>query len=294
MRFQRPDGEENYKTPPNYLPIKLDTSVGVGTNETASSDMDHLGMGDLFDYTKPKTLIQHLIKMRCFLSKDDIICDFFAGSSTTAAAVMELNAEDGGNRRTILVQWPEPIEVRPEMDTKAKERVTKALRFLNELGKPHNIAEIGKERLRREGRAIQKRGGLLSSLPDIGFRVFRLDDSGIQTPEPGQLLLERVKPDRSHEDIIFEMMLKWGLDLSFPVEKIEISGYPCYSVAGDALICCMDEGLTIEVVEAIAERGPDRVFMLDSILDDSLKLNALQIFKRVEERTQQKIDLRTV
>lgn len=89
-------------------------------------------------------------------------------------------------------------------------------------------------------------------------------------------------------------MLKWGLELTYPIEQVEVGGYPCYSVAGDALICCMKPGLTVEAIEAIAALEPDRVFMLDTILDDSLKLNALQIFRRVEERMQKKIDLRTV
>lgn len=108
------------------------------------------------------------------------------------------------------------------------------------------------------------------------------------------LMLDRVKPDRTDQDIIFEMMLKWGLELTYPIEKVSISGYECYSVAGDTLICCLSNGLSVHVIQEIADMEPDRVLMLDSILDDTLKLNALQIFKRVEERTQKKIDLRTV
>ena len=107
-------------------------------------------------------------------------------------------------------------------------------------------------------------------------------------------MLDRVKPDRTDEDIVFEMMLKWGIELTYPIEKTEIGGYPCYSVAGDALICCMREGLTVEAIQAIADRLPSRVLMLDSILDDTLKLNAAQIFKHAEEKHQVTIDLRTV
>ena len=131
-------------------------------------------------------------------------------------------------------------------------------------------------------------------IPDTGFRVLRLDESGINNPENGQLLIDRIKPDRTDLDIIFEMMLKWGLELTYPVEEDEIEGYPVYSIAYDELICCMQPGLTTDVLEAIASRNPRRVFLLDSVIDDTIKLNALQIFKRVEERTQQKIDLRTV
>ena len=90
------------------------------------------------------------------------------------------------------------------------------------------------------------------------------------------------------------MMLKWGLELTYPIEKTEVGGYPCYSVAADSLICCMQEGLSVQALQAIADLEPDRVLILDSILDDTLKLNALQIFKRAEERTQRQIDLRTV
>lgn len=131
-------------------------------------------------------------------------------------------------------------------------------------------------------------------LPDIGFRVFALDDSGIERPKPGQLVLDVVKPDRAELDIVFEMMLKWGLELTLPVEKSEAAGYPVWSVACDELVCCMSRGLTIEALEAIADMEPRRVLILDSILDDTLKLNAVQVFKHAGERMGCEIELRTV
>ena len=198
-----------------------------------------------------------------------------------AHAVMEANAGDGGSRQFVMVQLPEKTS-----------------------GEFETICEAGKERVRRAGAKIAaeveesnrqlKLGEEPKQVPDVGFRVLKLDESGIARPESGQLMLERVKEGRTDEDIIFEMMLKWGLELTYPIEKIQVNGYPCYSVAGDALICCMKEGLTVETIQAIADMAPDRVFMLDSILTDTLKLNAVQIFRRAEERTQQKIDLRTV
>ena len=103
-----------------------------------------------------------------------------------------------------------------------------------------------------------------------------------------------VKADRTHEDIIFEMMVKWGLDLSLPMEETEVLGYPITSIAADELICCMNEGLTIEILEAIAALDPKRVFFLDSVLTDTVKLNAAQIFKRASERSGVEIELRTV
>ena len=132
------------------------------------------------------------------------------------------------------------------------------------------------------------------SLPDIGFRVFILDDSGIERPKPGQLVLDVVKPDRAELDIVFEMMLKWGLELTLPVEKSDAAGYPVWSVACDELVCCMSRGLTIEALEAIADMEPRRVLILDSVLDDTLKLNAVQIFKHAGERMGYEIELRTV
>lgn len=102
-----------------------------------------------------------------------------------------------------------------------------------------------------------------------------------------------IKPGRTHDDIIFEMMLKWGLELSLPMEKTEVAGYPITSIAADELICCMDEGLTVEVLEAIAALEPKRVFFLDSVLTDTIKLNAAQIFKRVGDKLGYEIELRT-
>lgn len=160
------------------------------------------------------------------------------------------------------------------------------------------------ERIRRAGTKVAdeikesnrqlKLGEDPKPVPDIGFRVLELDDSGINTPEEMTLVDDVVKDDRSDEDIIFEMMLKWGLELTLPIEKVKVAGYPCYSVAADELICCMAEGLTVEALQTIADRGPRRVFMLDSILTDTLKLNAMQIFKRETDKTGVEIELRTV
>ncbi len=304
LRFQRVASDDKYKTPTNYMPIKLDNSVDVGTNESASTDMDDLGMGGLFDFTKPKSLVIALIKMRCFLDKNDIICDFFSGSSTTAASVLQLNAEDGGHRKCISVQLPEIIEVSNSDDSKKKAMTAKRIAFLDGLHLNHDLAQIGEERIRRAGNKIKteiekenaqpKLGEEPRSLPDIGFRVFTLDDSGIERPEPGQLVLDVVKPDRTELDIVFEMMLKWGLELTLPVEKSDAVGYPIWSVACDELVCCMSRGLTVEALEAIADMEPRRVLILDSVLDDTLKLNAVQIFKHAGERMGCEIELRTV
>ena len=166
------------------------------------------------------------------------------------------------------------------------------------------LCDIGEERIRHAGDKIKTEleksnhqlriGEEPKALPDIGFRTFELDDSGIERPEPGQLVLDVVKPDRTELDIVFEMMLKWGLELTLPVEKSDAAGYPIWSVACDELVCCMSRGLTIEALEAIADMEPRRVLILDSVLDDTLKLNAVQIFKHAGERMGCEIELRTV
>lgn len=304
LRFQRVANECNYKTPTNYLPIKLDKTNGAGTNETASSDMACIGMESLFDFTKPMSLITALIKMRCFLDKDDIICDFFSGSSTTAAAILQLNSEDGGTRKCISVQLPEVIEASSSDDAKKRKLTENRIKYLDALGLKHDLTQIGEERIRRAGDMIKaevekanaqlRLGEEPKILPDIGFRVFALDNSGIEKPKPGQLILDVVKPDRSDMDIVFEMMLRWGLELTLPVEKEEAAGYPVYSVAYGELVCCLEPDLTVEALEAIADMDPRRVLMRDSILTDTLKLNAVQIFKRVEETNQHVVDIRTV
>lgn len=240
----------------------------------------------LFDAPKNVNYIDTLLSL--IPQKDYIVLDFFSGSATTAEAVMKQNLQDDGCRHFIMVQLPEVT---------AEDSEAYKASYLD-------LCELGEERIRRAGRKIAeeveeanrhlKLGEEPKEVPDIGFRVLKLDDSGIERPEPGQLMLDRVKPDRTDEDTIFEMMLKWGIELTYPIEKTEIGGYPCYSVAGDALICCMHGGLTVEAIQAIADRLPSRVLMLDSVLDDTLKLNAVQIFKHAEEKNQMTIDLRTV
>lgn len=227
-----------------------------------------------FDNPKQLSFIERIVSIS---DPDAIVLDFFAGSATTAHAVMKLNAEKGAARRFIMVQIPQPCPAKSD----AAKRGFK------------NICEIGEERIRKAAGKIAAECDDTDKT-DMGFRVFQLDYSGIEKPEPGQLVLNVVKPDRTDLDIVYEMMLKWGLDLSLPVEKEDAAGYLCYSVAYGELICCLDRGLTVEALEAIAGMEPRRVFMLDSVLDDSLKLNAVQVFKRVEERIGREVELRTV
>lgn len=239
------------------------------------SDTEMLAkMGIPFDTPKVTRICQEHIQA---LSDDnDIVLDFFSGSGTTAHATILANLADGKKRKMISVQLPEPLPNDAMLQDKG---------FAN-------LCDVGEKRIRKAGEAIQNEEG--DSSVDIGFRVLKLDSSNFDDVSGSALYDNIVKSDRSHDDIIFEMMLKWGLDLSLPMESVEIEGYPATSVAADELICCMDEGLTVPVLEAIAAREPKRVFFLDSILNDTLKLNAAQIFKRVGDKLGYQIELRTV
>ena len=260
----------------------------VGHSQEGAKEVVSLFDGKgYFDGPKPIKLLKRLITL-ANLRDGDVILDFFSGSASTAHALLQHEIEKNTPYRFILVQLPEPTD--PERDAFKDGYAT--------------ICDIGEERIRRAGDKIKAEFEQESSqlkldeepktLPDIGFRVFSLDESGIEKPEPGQLMLDVVKPDRSELDIVFEMMLKWGLELTHPVEKTQAAGYPIWSVACDELICCMSPGLTSEAVEAIASMEPRRVLILDSILSDTLKLNTIQTFKHASERMGYEIELRTV
>jgi len=254
--------------------------------QTKAELLEVFGQQNVFDTPKPTAMIRRLIELTG--ASNSIVLDFFSGSAAVADGVMRANATDDLGNSFILVQLPEACP---------GDSIAKSMGL-------ETICEIGKERIRRAGAKIAaeveesnkqlRLGEEPKPVPDIGFRVLKLDESGIERPRPGELLLDVVKSDRSDEDIIFEMMLKWGLELTLPIEKVDAAGYPCYSVAYGELVCCLTDGLTMQVLDAIADMEPRRVLMLDRILDDTTKLNAVQAFKRVEEKTGREVELRTV
>ena len=260
----------------------------VGHSQEGAKELVSLFDGKgYFDGPKPTKLLQRLMTL-ANLSDDDIVLDFFSGSATTAHALFVQQIEKDTAYKFVLVQLPEPND--PARDAFKDGYST--------------LCEIGEERIRRAGDKIKaelaesnrqlKLGEEPKQLPDIGFRVFTLDDSGIDRPRPGELALDVVKTDRTDMDIVFEMMLKWGLELTLPVEREDAAGYPVYSVACGELVCCLAQGLTMEALQAIADMEPRRVLMRDSILTDTLKLNALQVFRHAGERMGVEIELRTV
>lgn len=214
------------------------------SNDNSKKNIIKLFSNSVFDYSKPVALLQSLTR---YLTKNnDIILDFFSGSATTAHAVMQLNAEDGGNRKFIMVQLPEPTAENSEA-AKAGYK---------------NICEIGKERIRRAGEKIKAecpRGGDASL--DIGFKVFKLDSSNLQKwnpqPEDLQLALQEATdnflPGRSQLDVVYEIMLKMGLDLALPIEEQEAAGETVYIIGGGALMICLGEHITLPVAEEIAK-----------------------------------------
>ena len=266
----------------------------------------------IFPNPKPVGTIERIIRIAA--RKDDIILDFFSGSATTAHAVMQLNAEDGGHRRFIMVQIPEKTDESSEA-YKAGYK---------------NICEIGKERIRRAGqKIIEEKAHLLNAARsgklqrgevyaeftnsehaketqaeirknlDIGFRVFRLDSTNMQDVyyTPSQLKVEQldaltdnIKPDRTPEDLLFQVMLDLGVELSSTITETEIDGKHVFDVADGFLLACFDAGVTTETVTAIAKKRPYyAVFRDSSMADDSVATNFDQIFETYSPQTVRRV-----
>ena len=247
------------------------------------SDTDMLSqLGIPFDTPKVVSIcIEHI---RAFTNHDDIILDFFSGSATTAHAVMQLNAEDGGHRKFIMVQLPEQTDEKSEA-FKAGYK---------------NICEIGKERIRRAGRKIKEDAGLTAPADlDIGFRCLRLDESNMQqvyyTPDAVTQqdlfsMVDNVKPDRTPEDLLFQVMLDLGVLLSSTIEVKEIAGKKVFNVADGFLLACFDHDVTDETVKAIAQMKPYyAVFRDSSMASDSVATNFDQIFETYSPDTVRKV-----
>ena len=244
-----------------------------------------LGNQDIFSY--PKTYILPKLFSRLSTDKDSIILDFFSGSATTAHAVMKLNAEDGGNRKFIMVQLPEVTNENSEA-YKASYKT---------------ICEIGKERIRRAGKKIKEELAVKQQEEkqtlDIGFRVLKLDSSNMEDiyyspAEYNQQTLfaktESVKSDRTSEDLLFQVMLELGATLDSKIEQIEIKGKTIYNVATNYLVACFDNEIDDSVVTAIAKMQPQyAVFRDSSMADDSTATNFEQIFKTYSPNTVTKV-----
>lgn len=222
---------------------------GQFSTDSGKRSLKELLPGECFDFPKSVELIRQCVQFVAGL--DGIIVDLFAGSGTSGQAVLTQNAADGGNRRYILVQLPE------KLDPENKDQKV-AAEFCDKLGKPRNIAELTKERLRRAAKKIQEENPLFKG--DLGFRVFKLDSTNIREWDPAITNLEagiqgnidHLKADRTEDDILCELLLKLGLDLSIPLEHKTIAGKPVYSIGAGTLIACLATEIAEKDVEALA------------------------------------------
>jgi adenine-specific DNA-methyltransferase len=272
---------ENATSKPNNL-------VESYINQIGSHEMSALGIP--FDYPKPSALIAYL----CEISRtggEDLVLDFFAGSGTTGHAVMMQNSADGERRRFMLVQIPQPLD--PE---DASQKV--AAEFCAHLGKPLSLAELTKERLRRAAKQVLKANPIFAG--DLGFRVFKLDSSNICAWNPDRDDLARtleeaadhLKADRTENDILFELLLKLGLDLTVPIEHKSIAGKTVHSIGAGTLMVCLAPAITREEVEPLAlgiaawhtEQAPagesTLVFRDSAFADDVAKTNLTAILQQ--------------
>ena len=252
-----------------------------GDNQESDKEFLELFDKKYFDYTKPIKLIYNLVKSN--FTEEGIILDFFSGSATTAHAVMQLNSEDGGNRKFIMVQLPEKTDEKSEA-FKAGYK---------------NICEIGKERIRRAGKKIKEESPLTTQDLDTGFRVLKLDSTNMQdiyySPKDisqADLFsqVDNVKPDRTGEDLLFQVMLELGATLDSKIETTTVAGKTIYNVAEGYLVACFDPDVTDDVVKYIAQMQPAYAVLRDtSMKDDSTATNFEQIFKTYSPDTVTKI-----
>lgn len=246
-----------------------------GTNEDAYEELESiLQWKRIFDYSKPANYIKAIINASTYFDKDSLILDFFSGTATTAHAVMQLNAEDGGKRKYICVQIPEET---PEGSEARKAGYA-------------TIPEIAKERIRRAGKKIKEESPQTTQDLDTGFRVFRIDSGNYKnvTMQPNEydqqmldLFVDNIKADRTDLDLLFGAMLAWGVQLSLPMTTEEVDGCKIYAVDGNGLVACFAENISENVVQAMAAKQPLRVLFRDSCFDeDKTKINIFERFKQ--------------
>ena len=259
------------------LPTILDSA---GFSQDSAREIREIFKRDVFEFTKPTKLIEMLVRCGIDNQNDGIILDFFSGSATTAHAVMQLNAEDGGNRKFIMVQLPEPTDEKSEAHKAGY----------------MNICEIGKERIRRAGEKIKEKYKDKENIEnlDIGFKVLKLDTSNIRKWQPDYDNLEQSLFDyvdnymegRTDLDVVYEIMLKYGLDLTYPVDEFILAQKKVYSIGFGMLMICLDDEITTEVAKGILEKikelAPEStrvVFKDNGLNSDSNKTNIKEILK---------------
>lgn len=264
------------------MPKSIWVDSQFSASEYGTSILNQILGREVFSYPKALPAVIHTIKCSSN-SKNALIMDFFSGSATTAHAVMQLNAEDGGKRKFIMVQIPAKID---ENTGNVQHGFA-------------NICEIGKERIRRAGKRIKEESPMTTTDLDIGFRVLKLDSSNMKdvyynpaelTPTTLFETADNIKEDRTPEDLLFQVMLDLGVLLSSKIEESTIAGKKVFNVADGFLIACFDEGVTDETITAIAKQKPYYFVMRDSsIASDSVATNFEQIFATYSPETVRKV-----
>ncbi len=281
-----------------YLPEE-----NVGRTEHGSKEIINLFQSPIFSYPKPTELVKFFVKN--ISDPDAIIMDFFAGSGTTADAVLQLNAKDGGKRKFILVQLPEVL------DQNSTEQKT-AARYCQENGFELNIAALCKERIRRAAKKIEsERNGELAldgdGKLDLGFKVFNLAPSNFKVwdgdiskikdlGEQLEMHIDHVDGSSTPEDILYELLLKAGFTLTTKIEKLNMAGKEVFFIEGGELLICLDKDINQKVIDAMAKTNPQQVICLDEGFkgDDQLKVNAVEAFKARSRETESEIVFMTV
>ena len=264
------------------LPLTVWDDKQYSSTEYGANLLKKMFNASYFDY--PKSLYAVIDSLRIGnLDKDSIVLDFFSGSATTAHATMKLNAEDGGNRKFILVQLPEKTE---EDSSTYKDGY-------------HTICDIAKERIRRAGKKIKEESPLTTQDLDTGFRVFKCESSNYKdvafapkdyTQDMLAGLLDNIKEDRTDLDLLFDCMLRWGVELSMPLSSQKVDGCTIHNVNDGDLVACFDGNVTEKVIDAIAALSPVRVVFRDSSFNEAAnKMNLFELFKQKCDWTDEEV-----
>lgn len=287
LRYWKEDDEKKAGDDFGKIAVSTKFPDTIGMSQDGTKEITNLFGTKAFSYPKPTELIKFLTKIATNSTSlnpnSSIILDFFSGSATTAHAVMQLNAENGGNRKFIMVQLPETTDEKSEA-YKAGYK---------------NICEIGKERIRRAGKKIKEENPLTTQDLDIGFRVLKVDDSNMKDVyySPAEynqknldLFESNIKEDRNDLDLLFGCLLDWGLPLSLPYTSETVGKYTVHTYSDGDLVACFNEDVSEEVVKEIARKKPLRAIFRDSSFSNSAsKINVFEIFKMISPETSVKV-----
>lgn len=273
-------------------------SVFYKDGRAASKRLKTLLGDKVFENPKDEEILKRLIEF-CGTGKDDLVVDFFSGSGTTAHALFLAEAEKPLGRRFVLVQLPEVIDPNTGSSEKVKKIARNAVAFLDSIHAKHTISEIAKERIRRAGKNILEGNPTTAPNLDIGFRVLKLDSSSLNDTsatvgETTQTFenFDRIKSDRSPEDLLFQMLLETRIPLSDPIEMKKVGGNNVFFVSDKALLACLDPAakMTTEFFLEIAKIKPGLAFFRDdAFADDSARTNLQQAFDQFSPSTSIKV-----